>query len=127
MGGPPPPLLQKCRVRRGEHAVVVRVYVACQARCVCMCTHVRLGDLLEEPLGLLRLALGLCRRIAQAYEQARIKHVRYPPQPNTDSQCDGERKSRRILTYCVPSPPPQPGASLGARARHRQTTRASRA
>ena len=59
-GVPPQPLLQECRVRRGEHALVVRVHVACEARCMCM--RVRLGEVLEEPLGLLRLALGLRRR-----------------------------------------------------------------
>ena len=86
-GGPPPPLLQKCRVRCGQHAVVVRVHVACQARCVCMCMHeLRLGEVLEEPLGLLRLALGLRRN-----EHVR-KHARSPATlpPTTQHMRDEE-------------------------------------
>ena len=48
--------------------------------------------------------------------------------PNTDAQCDGGTTPlTNTHTYCVPSPPPQQGASLAATARRRQATRASRA
>ena len=47
---------------------------------MCMCVHVRLGEVLEEPVGLLRLALGLHRR--KHVQVSMLHSFAPPPLPN---------------------------------------------
>ena len=67
---------------------------------MCMCVHVRLGEVLEEPVGLLRLALGLHRR---KHVQVSMLHsfATPPPKPNTDAQYDDEEINHLTTTYLL--------------------------